>query len=451
MAKNIPTAAKVRYVAPDVARGIALLGIALANTVSAWLADPEAARAHEFGGTGAEQTLSEKILIVFQAMFVHVRGLPMFSVLLGVGIGMIATSLWRRGYTNRGARRVLLRRYGLLFLFGLLHMFLLFPSDIMTTYGLCGMICALLIGCSDRLLNIIAWVVLVLTASYPISGAVYLYFAGPDALGIDTSTFLMEPPASLTDHLNQALQMLAFQPFTVPGLIPLVLIGFVWGRKGVVGDVDKHATMLRAWVGVGAAVVLLVGLPWGLSAIGVLPTDWEIPLILFNQAFGVLTGPAILALVLLAMAPVQRRLNAGEPMPGWLVPFNALGKRSMSGYLAQSLLLVPLTWPILLNVGHDASMGGKMLIAAGVWFVTLVLAWLMERAGIPGPFEKLHRRLSYGRDGLPEQYQLTPREIERGPQKAIAGYKQRGKQPADPSPVPFPASADPSDPAVRGM
>ena len=27
--------------------------------------------------------------------------------------------------------------------------------------------------------------------------------------------------------------------------------------------------------------------------------------------------------------------------------------------------------------------------------------WLLELAGLPGPLEQLHRRLSYGRDGLP--------------------------------------------------
>lgn len=416
---------KVRYVAPDVARGMALLGIALANVPTNWLATHDAAHSGFFGGTGADPNALDKVLIIFQAMFVHVRGLAMFSVLLGVGVGMIVRSLWRRGYTNRAAKKVLIKRYFLLFCFGLVHLLLFFPGDILTAYGICGMVTALLIGCSDRMLRIIAGVVLGLWCVYCALGALMIFINGPGAPVLTMDMFYGNVQLTYPDQVRNGLEALAGLTFPVISILPLVLLGFVWGRERVMEDVDKYAKRLWAWVVVTLFVVVCVGVPFGLSSLGVLPHEWEPGFALLNQAFGRLTGPGILAAVMLAMRPVQRRVAEGAPIPGWLAAFNALGKRSMTGYLGQTLILFPLTSVFLLGIGHDFPIAGQMALATGVWLVTLLAAWLMERRGIPGPFEKLHRTLSYGREGLPQHYQLTSRELQHGPDGIKYGYKQK--------------------------
>ena len=98
-----------RLLVPDVARGMALLGIALANVCTAWIMNSGDGPDAYFGGV---DTLADKIYVVFSAMFVHVRGLPMFSTLLGFGVGLIAMSLWRRGFPLSRARTVIAKRYG---------------------------------------------------------------------------------------------------------------------------------------------------------------------------------------------------------------------------------------------------------------------------------------------------------------------------------------------------
>src|SRR5699024_2670246 len=76
------SAQRSRILSPDIARGIALLGIALANVATAWLPADSSLEANRLGGmvTGS---LWEQIAVVFSAMFIHVRGLPMFSAMLG--------------------------------------------------------------------------------------------------------------------------------------------------------------------------------------------------------------------------------------------------------------------------------------------------------------------------------------------------------------------------------
>lgn len=416
---------KVRYLAPDVARGMALLGIALANVPTNWLATHDAAHSGFFGGTGPDPSELEKILIVFQAMFVHVRGLPMFSMLLGMGIGMIVGSLWRRGYTNRAAKKVVLKRYFFLFCFGLVHLIFFFPGDILTAYGISGIVLALLIGCSDRIARIISGVLLGLWCTWCALGALMIFIDGPGAPTMDMDMFYGSVPPTYSDQIHHALGVLAGQTFPIISILPMILLGFVWGRERVMENVDRYAKRLWAWVIVTVLVILLVGIPFGLSSIGVLPYEWEPGFAILNQAFGRLTGPGILAAVILAMRPMQRRVAQGAPIPRWLAAFNALGKRSMTGYLGQTIIFFPLTSVFLLDIGHDFPIAGQMALATGVWLITLLVAWVMEQRGVPGPFEKLHRRISYGRDGLPQHYELTPTEIERGPARTKYGYKQK--------------------------
>ena len=126
-----PTPAqKVRYIAPDLARGLALLGIALANLPTAWAAPETADSAGYFGGIHGGAGMAEQIAVVLHAMFVHVRGLPLFTTLLGFGVGLITLSLWRRGFPPGKAKRMLWRRYGFLALIGVVHLGLLFIPDL---------------------------------------------------------------------------------------------------------------------------------------------------------------------------------------------------------------------------------------------------------------------------------------------------------------------------------
>ena len=126
---------------PDLARGTALLGIAMANVAQTWITNDwseDQSRAGWSVGGVRPDSIIDQVSAVFAAMFIHVRGLPMFSTLLGFGFGLVAASLYRKHYPLKDARRVLVRRYAVLALFGLAHMLGLFYGDIMLTYGLVG-------------------------------------------------------------------------------------------------------------------------------------------------------------------------------------------------------------------------------------------------------------------------------------------------------------------------
>jgi uncharacterized protein len=84
-------------------------------------------------------------------------------------------------------------------------------------------------------------------------------------------------------------------------------------------------------------------------------------------------------------------------LPGALA---ALGERSLTGYLAQSILMAPLLAAWGLAFGEGLGYAAAFGVALAAWAVTLLGAVLLDRAGRRGPFEALLRRLTYGRAHL---------------------------------------------------
>lgn len=401
-----------RILSPDIARGIALLGIALANVATAWIPADSSLEANRLGGmvTGS---VWEQIAVVLSAMFIHVRGLPMFSTMLGYGVGMIVGSLWRRRYPQDQARRVLVRRYGFLALFGLVHMIFLFWGDIMFFYGVAGMLLAVMMSFRDKTLWWFAGAFFLLNLISTL-GVSMLMSMATDAAPMADMGFLNGSQDSYGEYLLFALIMVVGQVAAIPMeilmLFPVMIVGYIAARHRVLSRVDEFRRHLWTAVWIAVAVVMLIGLPWGLSEIGVLPSSWAQPLYGFNQAFGVLTGPGIIAAIALLVQPLQRRLDAreigGEAASLSLIPrmIAALGARSMSGYILQSLLLLLATQPFTLGLGIGGGILGASVVAFGVWVLTVLFAYALDLAGRKGPFEAVHRRLSYGKAGLYQAY-----------------------------------------------
>ncbi len=190
-------------------------------------------------------------------------------------------------------------------------------------------------------------------------------------------------------------------PVYILGYAPIMLIGFTWARRGVLADVPAHRKELSFWAVIGVVYILGIGLPWGLAEIGVLPRELAPTLLTTNLFTGGITGPALLAIFALALQPFQERADRGPKPSVWLQIPMALGKRSMSGYLFQSLAFFVLCYPVALGITPE-SVSAQVGLAFGVWTVSLILAWLMEAVNMQGPFEKMHRRLSYGSTLQPE-------------------------------------------------
>ena len=388
------SASRPRMIVPDVARGMALLGIAMANMTTAWIITTDRQGSY-FGGI-IDGSAWDKAAVVFGAFFVHNRGLPMFSTLLGFGVGLIAMSLWRRGFPVQAARGVIAKRYAFLAVMGAVHLVLLFWGDIMFFYGVAGIIIAFLLRKRDSTLMLVAYILFALCA---LGGVVAFISGALDPLGVVATegigTIESYPDLLLSQLITLGSQAVA-TPIIVLMYLPVMLVGFVWARQGVLADVPFHRPTLLRWVAIAVAITVVIGSLWSLSTLGVIEQRWANAANNANAFIGVFTGPGILAGLALLLQPVQERLSAGAPLPAVLWPFAALGKRSMSGYVGQSILFFFLVHPFTLDFGHDLGAFGQAALAFAVWLATLIGACVLEAFDRRGPFEAVHRRLSYG-------------------------------------------------------
>jgi uncharacterized protein len=180
----------------------------------------------------------------------------------------------------------------------------------------------------------------------------------------------------------------------------VMLLGFWAARRRVLEEPHNHLRMLRWTVVVGLAIGWLGGLPAALAHIGVL----EVPPAAVSEQ-GALRPIADGTGLAGGLGYVALFGLIAHQMPEWarrhpaVVAVAAVGRRSLSSYLAHSLIFAPLlaAW----GLGLAALLGSATMaaFAVGVWLVTVVGAYAMDRAGWRGPAEVLLRRLAYGTAG----------------------------------------------------
>ena len=143
-----PVQTSERIASIDVMRGIAVLGILVINIYAfslptAVLKNPPVAG----GFTGADLAT----WIATHMLFYH-KFMPIFSMLFGGGLILLASRLESRGLPVRG---IYYRRILWLLLFGLCHAYLLWIGDILYFYAACGLLIYLFRKKSSRKLIIL--------------------------------------------------------------------------------------------------------------------------------------------------------------------------------------------------------------------------------------------------------------------------------------------------------
>ncbi len=391
-----------RVLAPDLARGLMLLLIALANTP--WYlygSSTGMSSVHPAEGTVLDRLVQGVIIVVVDS-----RVYPMFAFLFGYGIVQLYLRYAGGGVAEKDVRRVLRRRHLWLLLFGALHAALLWQGDILGAYGLAGlvMVAAFL---RRRDTTLVAWAsvlggLLVIGALFAVLSAAVLVLVGVP-MG-EPVNFLagVKDINGIPSWPDSVLPRLAFWPLLVLGqgllglVVPVcVLLAFWAARRGVLERPEQHRRLLvRVAVG-GIGVAWLGGLPHALQHVGLLGVPESVSWVFAatHPVTGMLGGLGYVA----ALALLAERLRRTGAQDGAVVrALTAVGKRSLTCYLAQSVLCAPLLSAWGFGLGAQLGSAATAALAVGVWLVSVLLAVLLERAGRRGPAETLLRRLSYG-------------------------------------------------------
>ena len=397
--------ASVRYPAPDVARGFMLLLIALAN-VPVWL------------GLLPMRTPSsaDDIWVAVRAALIDQRSYPLFALLFGFGLATMAhrrieTAMrsaegdlppgadprTRERHLARvreaavvDARRLVRRRGLWMILFGAVHG-TIFSGDIIGAYGIIAAIFAGTIVERKRVRMLVAGLLITAVGIYSMVSMELVTMSAADAAGAaadaaGASTTALQP-IGLDYFPNSFAQWAGTAVITVltSMALPAALLGARLADTGLLARPDRHRRALL----IGGAVALAVG------ALGALPymklgaPTW---MIVMGPALNSLTG-LVGACGWLALLAAWAGPGTGAPLRGvrWLL--SAVGRRSMTVYVGQTVLFV-LVFGTLRLAGApalDEVMG--VSVAVAVWAVLAGACAWMERSGrTRGPLEILLRR-----------------------------------------------------------
>ena len=395
----IPVRSSERYAILDVLRGLALLGIALANfpEFSLYSFLPvEAAGSMPTAGI-------DRIVRYLQYIFIDGKFYTIFSLLFGIGFSIIITNAARKGANGF---RIFYRRMFVLMLIGFLHLMFLWSGDILMLYALLGILLPLFRNFSNRAL--LAWAFVMMAIPMAVDYMVELSGINPSASVVELQQFYCAK-YGITDenfaywlrdaeHYNETFEFLiqgalvrvqefidGNRYFKVMGLF---LLGFCIGRNRFYADLSSLMPQLKRIARYGFIIGLplsfiyawsaINGRPWGLGMHAVLYFVSVFPL-----GFAYVAGISLCYL---------RR-------PQWKgFRFFALpGRMALTNYIGQSAFGMLLFYGIGFGFGAGVGLIYVVLIAAGVWIVQALFSSVWLHFCQFGPLEWIWRMFTYGK------------------------------------------------------
>jgi len=389
-------AAKTRIHALDLIRGVSILGI-LAVNADGFAAPMAAALNHltwPFPNEGWTALSFWLMDTLFREKFV-----TLFSMLFGISVFLVGGEL---GDKARG--RILWRRLGLLFLFGMLHGFGIWWGDILSLYAVTGV---LMFFCRSWRPRTLAIAGLVLFVALPLSrfpvaalpGATPQEYAAASARLVPSAAVLERRKAAIAATMAEAkdswrgayrlnteqyLRLLSGYGWQILPTLGLMMIGLALFKSGFLAGACA-TRRYAATIAAGAAAALLIGwLCWRRDIV-------DAP-VLGGGSAEILLAPFV-SLAYAAALILLLRAGAGRV----LAPFAAAGRMAFTNYLTQSLAMTSIFYG-----GRGALMGevdrpGLWAIVIGVWVLQLAWSTLWFTRFETGPFEWVWRSLTLGR------------------------------------------------------
>jgi len=416
-----PVDQRDRLLALDVLRGIAILGVLIANSLTfafpAWSAAAPGS---------AEQVSFTRLVVGF---IVEGKCYVLFAILFGMSLALQSA---RAASVGRGFNGLYCRRLAVLFLFGIAHGVLLYSGDILAFYAVLGMVAMTLRGLNERTLFLVViglmlanvvtigvnaklnpgtmmptvpdWETLAEqhraeVASEP-GSASKTEMADPDRpldflelMANETRIFQSGSSSDRTRHRFAAYFLVGWplrMAFTALRVLAFFLLGVYLVRRGIhVVSIKFRRTYVTAlWSG------LLIGLVLQLFGGAVQVSGTHHIAVIIAGVLALLMGGLIHALAYASGVAWLCLIPALRP---FLQPIAAVGRMALSNYLMSSAVFGLIFYGSGFGLMGRTDAGHAVTIAVVLFMAQLVLSFYWMRWFRFGPFEWVWRSLTYWR------------------------------------------------------
>ncbi|MCD8042127.1 MAG: DUF418 domain-containing protein [Tannerellaceae bacterium] len=388
-----------RYVILDALRGIALLGICLANF-------PEFSLYTFLGSdvTGSMPTAGiDTVVKYFQYIVIDGKFYTLFSLLFGIGFSIILSKGEQADYNGVV---VFYRRMTILFFIGWFHMLFLWAGDILVLYAFIGFFLPLFRKISDNRLLICACVLLLI----PVAMDACVEFLGWDLTApVVSATNYFHSKAGINEQnfpvwlvethsymdvlkFNLAGSFIRMQEFIegnrVFRVLGLFLTGLYIGRKGIYRDLEGYKPLLKRVMNSGFLVGLPMSLLYAWSAMNSYPLGLTGHSAIYTISVFPLSFAYISAICLYYIKNQEKKVFR---------LFAAPGRMALTNYLMQSVFGMIIFYGIGFELGARTGLVYVELIALAVFALQIIYSNLWFRYNRFGPFEWGWRMLTYGK------------------------------------------------------
>ncbi|MFP4557185.1 MAG: DUF418 domain-containing protein [Bacteroidales bacterium] len=397
-----PVSRAERIVLLDALRGLAIFGILMVNLPLMY--KPITSMLF---GSNMDGSLINMLSESFIKFFFEGKFYVLFSMLFGYGFWLFINKKTEEG---KSIVPVFRRRVFFLFLFGALHVILLWAGDILVFYALFGFILLLFRRVSDR--GLIKWAIwiAIIPSALAILGTLMVKLASLSPVaaaemneGFAESINYMKGFAEKTNNvystgsfseivtmrLTEYRVLLPGVLFFYPVVLAMFLVGVWSARKGLISNYRQHLPLFKKifWWGLGIGIV--ANAIYAISyqyATPLVPGTWEAVNSVTHTAGGISFG------FFYASAMVLMYAKGKTYFVNLLAP---VGRMALTNYLMHSIIAVVLFHPYGFGLFGKIEAWQGVLLAFGIFSLQIPFSIIWLRTFRFGPFEWLWRSLTY--------------------------------------------------------
>ncbi|MDR1524613.1 MAG: DUF418 domain-containing protein [Tannerella sp.] len=396
-AETGPVGVSERYMILDVLRGIALLGICLANFPEFSLYTFQKEDVTEAMPTAGV----DRIIKYLQYIFIDGKFYSLFSLLFGIGFAVIMSNLSKKGVTGYW---IFYRRMVILMVIGFLHLMFLWSGDILLLYALTGMLLPLFGNTSGRKLIVFSAVLIFFPVvldtlkvicrfdpAVPVIKATQ-YFNLKSGITDDNFGTWLRDGESYTDMLKFTLSgaFIRCREFIdghrIFKVLGLFLLGLYIGRNRIYAGLDDYKALLKKLRLYGFLVGLPVSCFYAWSALN-------------QNPLGLIGRSAAYALSVVPMSLAYAASICLWYMKNKELPFFRLaaapGRMALTNYIGQSAFGMMIFYGIGFGLGATMGLVYVELVALGVFLLQALCSYAWLKRFRFGPLEWLWRMLTY--------------------------------------------------------
>ena len=406
---------KERYLIPDFLRGIALMGICLANFPEFSLFTFQPSETTAVMSTARIDTIVKYL----QYIFIDGKFYTIFSLLFGVGFSIFLSNALKK---SKNGLLLFYRRMIVLLLIGLFHMICLWAGDILILYAFLGLLLPLFRNMSDKKLLVSAVILLLFpilvdscitlfswNLSAPAISATHHFH---DKAGITKENFpvWLAEANNYKDVLsfNVAGSFIRLQEFIEGNrafkVMGLFIIGFYIGRQRIYARLAEYKTVLRNICNIGLTIGLPLSVLYAWNSMNGYPCKLPGSAALYVFSVYPLSFVYVSAICLAYLkytivsdkAIYSRDFQVVPLLKKTVSMIAAAGRMALTNYLMQSVFGIVIFYGIGLGLGAKTGLVHVEWIAFAVFLVQMVYSYLWLHYFRFGPIEWGWRMLTYG-------------------------------------------------------